>query len=228
VKALNYVSVAVALISGIATILLLFVVPVNAITFESQSGLTILLGWVTTLAAVALLVGIINLLSVHFNKAAALNLNSAYSLIFLLTFAVVMFMWFLGAIAKLPQLPPGQLRDNLILYGDGTVNFAFKYIQTPVEASLAAVLAVVLVLAGIRLIRRQQKGPAIVFMVVSLILIIGLAPPTADVTFLSDLREGINKYLAVGAARGIILGVSLGVVATGLRVIFGLDQPAGE
>lgn len=226
-KVLNYVSLAVAFIAGVATLLLLFIPPVSeALTVDNQSGLTILLGWVTTLAAVALLVGILNLLSVHLRKASAFNLSSVYSGIFLITFLGIIFMWFLGAVAK-SIMPAGQIRDNLILFGDGTVSFAFKYIQTPVEASLSAVLAVVLVLAGVRLIRTRRHWSAVVFMAVSLLMIIGLAP-IANLTILSDLRDGLNQYLAVGAARGILLGVSLGVVATGLRVIFFMDQPAGE
>lgn len=227
-KALNYVSLAVAFIAGVATLLLLFIPAVSeALTVDNQSGLTILLGGVTTLVAVALLVGIANLFSVHLRKASALNLNSVYSGIFLITFLGILFMWLLGAVAKSAIMPAGPVRDNLILFGDATVKFAFQYIQTPVEASLAAVLAVVLVLAGVRLIRTRRHWSAVVFMIVSVLLIIGLVP-IAGLTILADLRNGLTQYLAVGAARGILLGISLGVVATGLRVIFFMDQPAGE
>lgn len=226
-KVLNYVSIAIALVAGVVTLLLLFIPAVSdGLTFENQSGLTILLGWVTTLTAVALLVGIANLFSVHLRKAGALNLNSIYSAVFLITFLAILFMWGLGQVAK-AIMPADSPRDTLVGFGESTVRFAFQYIQTPVEASLSAVLAVVLVLAGVRLIRTRRHWSAGVFMIVSLVLIIGLAP-IAGLTFLSDLRDGLNQYVAVGAARGILLGVSLGVVATGLRVIFGLDQPAGE
>lgn len=229
-KAINYVSLGVAVIAGVATLLLLFVPGVSdLLTLNNQNGLTLLLGWVTTLGAVALLVGILNLLSVHLRKAGDLNLSSVYNIVFLITFAAVLFMWALSAIAK-AAIPAGTVntaRDTVVNYGDSTVLFAFKYIQTPVEASLSAVLAVVLVLAGARLIRTRRHWSAVLFIIVALVLIVGLAP-IGGLNFLGDLREGITQYLSVGAARGILLGVSLGVIATGLRVIFGLDQPYGE
>jgi hypothetical protein len=230
VKAINYVSLGVAVIAGVATLLLLFVPGVSdLLTLNNQNGLTLLLGWVTTLGAVALLVGILNLLSVHLRKAGDLNLSSVYNIVFLITFAAVLFMWALSTIAK-AAIPAGTVntaRDTVVTYGDSTVLFAFKYIQTPVEASLSAVLAVVLVLAGARLIRTRRHWSAVLFIIVALVLIVGLAP-IGGLNILGDLREGITQYLSVGAARGILLGVSLGVIATGLRVIFGLDQPYGE
>jgi len=230
VKAINYVSIGVAVAAGVATLLLLFVPGVSdLLTLNNQSGLTILLGWMTTLAGVALLVGILNLLSVHLRKAGDLNLNSVYNIVFLITFAAVIFMWALSAIAKaaIPAETANTARDTVVTFGDNTVLFAFKYIQTPVEASLSAVLAIVLVLAGARLIRTRRHWSAILFIVVALFLIAGLAP-LGGFSLLGDLRDSITQYLSVGAARGILLGVSLGVIATGLRVIFGLDQPYGE
>jgi hypothetical protein len=228
VKVINYISLGIAVLAGVLTLVLLPGVS-DLLTFNNQNLLIILLGWMTTLAAVALLVGILNLLSVHLRKAGDLNLSSAYNIIFLITFAAVIFMWALSSIVKVavPEGANSTARNALVTYGEATVTFAFKYIQTPIEASLSAVLAVVLVLAGVRLIRTRRHWSAIVFIAVAFILIIGLAP-IAGLTFLTDIREGLTQYFSVGAARGILLGVSLGVIATGLRVIFGLDQPYGE
>jgi hypothetical protein len=225
VKAFNYVSLGVAVVAGVATLVLLFV-PDE--TLGNIHGLTILLGWITTLASVALLIGILNLLSVHFRKASLLKLNSIYSGVFLLSFIAVMFMWVLSVVAKalFPPDVPNSARDTLILYGDGTVNFAFKYIQTPVESSLSAVLAVVMVLAGTRLIRTRRHWSAVLFILVALFLIISMAPIAG--LPLEGFRAAFTQFIAVGAARGILLGVSLGVIATGLRVIVGVDQPYGE
>ena len=225
-KPLNIVSVVFAIAAGVATLVLLFVPLVSdLLTFDGKSGLTILLGWVTTLAAAALLVGLLNLLAVHFRKASAFNLNSIYSGIFLLTFVGILFIWTLGTIAR--ALPASSARDTLASAGQITVDFAFKYIQTPVEASLSAVLAVVMVLAGARLIRTRRHWSAVLFIIVAFFLLVGLAP-IYDITILRSFRDGLISYLAVGASRGILLGIALGVIATGLRVIVGVDQPYGE
>ncbi len=96
-KPINFVSVGVAVTAGVATLILLFVPGVSdLLTFNNQNGLTILLGWITFLAAAALLVGIGNLLSVHLRKASALNLNLLYSLVFPLTFPLIVVMWSLN------------------------------------------------------------------------------------------------------------------------------------
>jgi hypothetical protein len=41
------------------------------------------------------------------------------------------------------------------------------------------------------------------------------------------LRPWVTEVLALGGARGILIGVTLGTLTTGLRVIFGADRPYG-
>lgn len=224
-KPINLISLAVAVGSGLVTLVLMLV------RFDPQSdfafALPTILDWATTLSAAALLVGIVNLLAVHFRKVSAFNLNSTYSLTFFIAFLGVLIMWVVAASARffLPESDP--LRADMVGMGQGTVDFAFKYIQTPVEASLTGLLAVVLTLAGARLIRTRRHWSAFIFIAVALFLIISLAPISL-LSFLPDLRDVLLQPFAEGAARGVLLGVALGVIATGLRVIIGVDQPYGE
>ncbi|NIR13173.1 MAG: hypothetical protein GWN86_04170 [Desulfobacterales bacterium] len=44
---------------------------------------------------------------------------------------------------------------------------------------------------------------------------------------MEDFKSLIIYLPAVGGARGILLGVALGVIATGIRVIIGTDKPYG-
>jgi hypothetical protein len=37
----------------------------------------------------------------------------------------------------------------------------------------------------------------------------------------------VTQVLALGGARGILIGVALGALTTGLRVLFGVDRPYG-
>ena len=41
------------------------------------------------------------------------------------------------------------------------------------------------------------------------------------------LRPWIQHVFALGGARGILIGVALGTLTTGLRVLFGVDRPYG-
>jgi hypothetical protein len=42
-----------------------------------------------------------------------------------------------------------------------------------------------------------------------------------------NLRTWIVQVPSVGGARGILLGVALGTIATGLRILMGSDRPYG-
>ena len=223
----NILSLVVAVGAGLITLGLMFLRPDPASNNSLALVLSTILNWATTLAAAALLTGILNLISVHLRKAGDLTVSSFYSIIFCLAFFGVMAMWGIAASAR-TFLPEGNpLRSQMMDWGQSTVNFAFNYIQTPVESALTGVLAVVMVLAGARLIRNHKHWSAILFVLVALALIVGLAP-IAGLDILSALRGGLSDYLAIGAARGILLSISLGVIATGLRVIVGVDQPYGE
>jgi hypothetical protein len=41
------------------------------------------------------------------------------------------------------------------------------------------------------------------------------------------IRNLLSHGLASGGARGILIGVALGTIATGLRILMGVDRPYG-
>jgi hypothetical protein len=48
-----------------------------------------------------------------------------------------------------------------------------------------------------------------------------------DIPILYDIRMFISQRLASAGARGILIGVALGTLTTGLRILFGSDRPYG-
>jgi hypothetical protein len=167
------------------------------------------------IAAVAMLVGITNMVSVHIHKIKK-NERPGYSLILL---AALFFTLITGAI------------DIFRMNFSGDQNFKwiqwlFINIQVPIEASLMAVLAISLTYAATRLINRRMTIFSIVFLVVIIFLLLGSIPQLNNLApFLSDIRNWIIEVPAVGGARGILFGVSLGIIATGLRILMGSDRP---
>jgi hypothetical protein len=101
----------------------------------------------------------------------------------------------------------------------------------PVETSLIAILAVVLTYAAARLLRRKLNIFTIIFLVSALIVLLGTAPIMGiEVPFLHGemgLRSLLVQIPAVAGARGVLLGVALGAIATGLRILMGVDRPYG-
>ncbi len=163
----------------------------------------------------AVFVGVANLLNVHSKKIRRKGKGSGYSTL-LIVFLVVTFL--IGFAAHfLPAVEP-------------LFSWAFNYIQVPVEASLMGILAVTLLYAAIRLLRRRLDFLSILFLITALVVLFGTAslPFIGEVPGLSTLvRQFVSPVLATAGARGILLGVALGIVVMGLRVLFGTDRPYG-
>jgi hypothetical protein len=169
------------------------------------------LNWAMILAAVAVFVGIANLFWVHIKKLQNKN-DTAYS--------VLLLVFLLGTFALGLALGPTSPAMNVV----------FASIQIPVETSLMALLAVSLLYATIRLLRWRANFMSITFIITALIIFLGTAPIPflGPVPFFSDwLRPIIAQVPAAAGARGILLGVALGTLMTGLRILFGADRPYG-
>ncbi len=167
------------------------------------------------LAGFALLVGISNLLLVHTNKIRHKQKGAVYSTILVISLVVT---FLLGLAA--PYIPAAKS-----LYND-----AFLSIQLPIETSLMALLVVTLTYASIRLLRRRLNLLSVIFLITAFLILVGTAPWPflGDVPLLSDIiRPFIAQVPAAAGARGILLGVALGTLTTGLRILFGSDRPYG-
>lgn len=198
-------SVAIAMASGALVLAGYFIPPLKGLRIT-------LLNWAIILAAFAVLAGIGNLFSVHFNKVRRKQKGRVYSAILVVVLAVT----FVAGLALEPGHP-------------GMVAI-FTAVQLPVEASLMALLAVTLTYASIRLLRRRLNLFSVIFLVTTLLVLLGTAPLPflGDTPFLSSLaRPIIAQVLAAAGARGILLGVALGTLTTGLRILFGADRPYG-
>ncbi len=174
-----------------------------------------LMHWAVILAAAAVFMGLLNLLLVHWSKISSQTTGWGYSALLVIFLLQTLL---LGLI-----FGPDH---NLVL-------LLFTYIQLPVEISLMGILAVVLVVAGYRLILRRRDMLSMVFMGTALVVLLGTLPwvisgDGAIVRMLGEVRAWITQVWAVAGARGILLGVALGAATTGLRVLLGADRPYGD
>lgn len=195
------VSTIVAVLSGAVLLL--------AIIFNLSGIRSFMLNWAMVVAAAALLLGVANLGLVHWDKVRK-GENRLYSIALLaslaLTFSVT--MWY-GPSHQLPQ-------------------WIFENVQLPVEASLAAVMTVSLVLALIRLLKRRPDLNSILFVIFAVLTLISSVPLFGlYIPLLSEGLRDFNHLLASAGARGILIGVAIGSVATGLRILMGADRPYG-
>jgi hypothetical protein len=169
----------------------------------------ILLGWAVTLAGVAALVGIINLIITHWRRVSATKNRDLYSALLILSFLLT--------VAAGVALGPSNAQFQHVVTS----------IQVPIEGSLMAVLAISLAYASLRLFQKRKGLVAIVFVISALLFLLvtsGLLAAGSSNPILAGVLTAINQ-LPVAGARGILLGIALGGLATGLRILMGADRP---
>ncbi|HEY2981722.1 MAG TPA: hypothetical protein VGJ22_11110 [Anaerolineales bacterium] len=173
---------------------------------------SMLLGWAMILAGAAALLGVFNLISVHGEKFLRREKGTLYSALLI----VSLFATFIFALFLRPDHAAIQLLVNGIIL--------------PSEAALMGILTVTLLYAAIRLLRQRVDVMSVVFLATVLLILLGSATllPFGEVPLFGNiLRPWVNNVLSVGGARGILIGVALGTLTTGLRVLFAIDRPYG-
>ena len=205
------VSTAIAIGVGIIVLAGYFIPSITNIRFALlRTGLV--------LAAVALLVGIINLLTVHFKKMGADNENSGYSLILVIALLLTLVIGIIDMVQSYLLGHPNFLMTNWI----------FTYIQLPIETSLLAVTAVSLTYAAASILRKRMDIFSITFFFVILLVLLGsFSIPPTTLPFLHIIRDWIVRVPALGGARGLLIGIALGTITTGIRILMGTDRPYG-
>jgi len=203
---MRYLAVAIAVVTGVIVLLGYFLPALAGVQGT-------LLNWAIILAGVAALVGVFNLISVHWDKVRRREKGSVYSALLLITLVAT---FFFGIALHLgPDDPNMRLLVTAVI--------------VPAEATLMALLAVTLLYASIRLLRRRTDVMSIVFLMTAvLMLAASVTLSFGGISPLNDIvRPWIQQVLALGGARGILIGVALGTLTTGLRILFGVDRPYG-
>jgi hypothetical protein len=200
---------AVAVTIGLVTLLGYFL-------FTFLPGLRVhlvLIRWATILAAVAFLIGIVNLLAVHTRRIAASERNWPYSIFLILAALLIM------VVAAVEGQGPGG----------ATVSWLFQYVLSPLEAAGASLLVFFLAAAAFRVMRRRPSWPTLIFVGTIVIVLVSALPLAGEPgRLLSTTRSWFVAVLGTAGTRGMLLGVALGTIATGLRVLVGIDRPHSE
>ena len=165
-----------------------------------------LLDWAIILAGVAGLIGIFSLLRTHWRKVRSREYGS---LIVILSFLAT-------------------LTVGLLLGAD---NSQFQYvvtgIQVPIETSLMAVVLFSLVFAAIRLFQKKNNLMGTIFLISMFVFLVTSSSFLGIAQNIPGLGAVISaiQTLPVAGARGILLGISLGGIAAGVRILVGAERP---
>jgi hypothetical protein len=172
---------------------------------------TIMLDIAITLAGIATIVGVINLITIHARKVRDEKPDWFNSVVLIVAFAGTTLF---GLIFK----PSHPIFTQLV-----------ASIQFPVEASLLALLSITLAAAMVRAIRPGMNRASLVFIAAVLVFMWAATGfiPFQNSKAMQSVASFLNT-LQIGGARGMLLGIGLGALTAGLRVLIGKDIPAGK
>jgi hypothetical protein len=202
----------VPILSAIAAISAGIIVLLGYFVFiEPLPDLRLLLtDWSILIAGMAVLVGIFNLVAVHMEKIRTRQKGSAYGALLVLSLIITFgFGLLLG-----PDHP--------------FMRAAVDAVIVPVEAALMAILAVTLIYASMRLFQRRMDAMSVLFLVSAIIFMLAMMPTPFGPIPGNQFFLFVEGAVATGGARGLLIGIALGTLLTGLRVLFGVDRPYGD
>lgn len=171
----------------------------------------IFLQLVVITVALTVLFGIFNLLTVHIGRIFGRRSGWFYSIILVLSTLLVIGV---TIAERANPAAPGQRSISAIL---------LESVQVSVESALAGLVLFALVYGVLRLMRRRVTWWGMLFTLVLLIILIG-ALPLPGAVGLVNLRDWLMAVPVSAGARGILLGIALATVVTGVRVLIGQDR----
>ena len=199
---MHIIALGFAVLGGVVVLLGFFVPALR----EAQQ---LLLNWAIILAGAAAIVGVLNLVLVHATRIQKREKGGAYSAILLISlFASFVFVLLLG-----PDHPEIRRLVGAVI--------------VPAESSLMALLAVSLITGASRVLRRGISLMSAIFLLSAVLMLVASATlPFGEISPLTaGLRPWFQHVFAMGGARGILVGMALGTLVTGLRVLIGVHRP---
>lgn len=170
--------------------------------------------WALVIGPFALVLAIATLVQTHWVRIRRRSEYWRYS-----------FLVFIGMIVMVAiGIPAGQQHPAF--------EWLFEYVQVPMDATMFSLLAFFIASAAYRAFRARTLE-ATLLLVAALIVMIGNAPvgdliwntvmPFGD-NLPSAARQWILDNPNLSARRGIILGISLGVISQSIRIILGIER----
>ena len=170
--------------------------------------------WLRIVAAFAYFLGLYSLLNLHWSRIRQRQAGWGYSLVAAISFGVMFFFVLLND-GSGPFAPQAK---------EGPYQWMFDNVQVACAGTMFSLLAFFISSAAYRTFRARSPEAAIL-LVAAIVVMLGRVPIGA---YISDLiPEAMLWLLSVpnmAAKRGILIGVSLGAIATALRIIFGIER----
>lgn len=185
-----------------------FFVPHNAISSVNQR----LDQYLVIVAAFALPLGVVNLVSMNLNKIKQKKSGWPYAIVLLAGLAVM-------SVAGLKGVVTGQYAG----FGD-TFETLFEHMVSPLQATMFSLLAFYVASAAYRAFRARNVE-ATILLIAAIVVMMGRIPFGDMLTGgrMTPLSEWLMNKPNAAAQRGIMIGAALGAASMSIRVILGIE-----
>ncbi len=189
--------------------------------------------WFNIMAAMAFVLGAANLLKVQLQKLSSREAGWGYAAVILLAFVATLWFGFLKVgVAPDPIAPTNAWTGK---YDDegSAFWFIYAYAMSPITSTLFAALAFYVAGAAFRAFRAKNieatllLGTAFILLLgrtFAGVVLTGWLPEWASGLRLENLAVTIMDVFNSAGNRAIIIGIALGVAATSIRLMLGLDR----
>lgn len=189
--------------------------------------------WFTIIATISMLLGGANLFVHHLKKISDREAGWGYSAVTLASFTITVVLGLL----KFGVVP--ESAENLEYRWSGQFQqegsafwWIYTYLFSPVVSTMFALLAFYVASAAFRAFRAKNLE-AVLLLVTAVVVLLGQTPDRAITAWIPEqlgflripeLTEFIRATFVTAGQRSIMIGVALGVAATSLRILLGLDR----
>ncbi|MCP4416594.1 MAG: hypothetical protein GY805_08225 [Chloroflexi bacterium] len=198
------IAIFIAVFFGLVTLI--------SLLFNVSGVSTVILGWASFLAVIALTMGVLNLSLIHLTRL--FKMGNLYSGVLLLGMLAVFVTAVLDSLAN-----------------SNNVDTWFRWVQAPLEAALASLLAIFLLMAGVQMFRRQRTRWAFLFSASAILVLLSQALLASNL-LPSTLRQPLNQaydfvqnIVVSSGIRGLLIGVALATLLLSLRLLMGVERP---
>jgi hypothetical protein len=174
------------------------------------------LNWTIIIGIFTLVVGIGSLVNLHYDRVSKQKENWPYSIV---TLSALLFMTLLGLFS------PDAIQNP-----KGLFMKMYFFVLSPVQATMFALLAFFIASAAYRAFRAKTLLATLLLLSAAVVML-GRVPIGDMLTGwlpeglrFSDIAKYILDYPNTAAKRAIYIGVGLGIAATALKIILGIER----
>lgn len=187
--------------------------------------------WVMIVAGFSMLLGLLSLFKVNIMKVKYKVANWQYSIITLISCAVMIILGLLwGTDQQVGLLGHGQAVQQVL--GDKPFDYLFNNVYQHLAATMFALLAFFIASAAYRaFIGRTVESRLL--LIAAIIVMLGRTSlgswltgwlPENSILHLPNLAGFIMKYPNTAGQRAIMIGSGLGVIGSSLRILLGIER----